>query len=176
MYCDEIPQEYPVSLVKNMKPGVNRLLKRKTKQVRPTEDGSDSDSWPAPYMHKREACAYPRVWGINVGKIEGKITVEGVLDDGLDNNERKATTADLTTLAGDLSDEDSDDDKDFAAENRPRPLPDKLLYNGNGMSINHERDVLERLDASRKTERQRPGRSKNGATMPVLCERKHAGL
>ena len=37
--------------------------------------------------------------GVPVGKIEGKIRVEGVLDKELDDNERTATTADLTILA-----------------------------------------------------------------------------
>ena len=44
---------------------------------------------------RREACAYPREWGINVGKIDRKIRVEGVLDEELDDDNRTATTANL---------------------------------------------------------------------------------
>ena len=60
-------------------------------------------------MHKRERCAYPHIWGINVGKIEGKIRVEGVLDEKLDDDETTATTANLITLAGDLSNSNLED-------------------------------------------------------------------
>ena len=71
-----------------------------------------------PHKRTREAYAYPRVWGINVGKIEGKIRVEGVLNNELDDNEMTATTANLTTLVRDLSDSDSGGEEDFSAENR----------------------------------------------------------
>ena len=64
-----------------------------------------------------------------------KIRVDGVLDEELDNNKKTATTADLTTLAGDLSDSKLEDEENFAAENRPRPPPEKMLYNGNGTSV-----------------------------------------
>ena len=75
-----------------------------------------------------------------------KIRVDGVLDEELDNNKKTATTADLTTLAGDLSDSKLEDEEDFEAENRPRSPPEKMLYNGNGMSLENAQDVLERRD------------------------------
>ena len=45
--------------------------------------------------------------------IDGKIR-----DEELDNDNRIATTSDLTTLAGDLNKSGLDDEKDVAAENR----------------------------------------------------------
>ena len=38
-------------------------------------------------MHEREACAYLRVWGINVGKIEGGIRVKGVVEREMDDSD-----------------------------------------------------------------------------------------
>ena len=83
------------------------------------------------------AQAYPRMWGIQIGRCQDKVTVSGLLDivDD-DEDDVTATTVDLTTLAGDESNLDSDDDnEDFAAENRPHPPPAKLLYNGEGEQI-----------------------------------------
>ena len=44
--------------------------------------------------------------------IDGKIR-----DEELDNDNRIATTSDLTTLAGDLSESDSEDEEDVSTEN-----------------------------------------------------------
>ena len=63
MYCEELLKEYPKWLAKKMEPGINKLIKKGTKQKRESEDGSDSEYGPAPYAHEREICAYPRVWG-----------------------------------------------------------------------------------------------------------------
>ena len=51
-------------------------------------------------------------------KDRHKIWVEGVLDKDLDNDGRTATTANFITLVGDLSESDSEDEENFAAENR----------------------------------------------------------
>ena len=87
-------------------------------------------------MHEREVSAYLRLWEINVGKIDGKIQVDGFLNEELDDNERTATTTDLTTLAGNLSNSNTEDDEDSTEENRPRPPLERMLYNGNGASGN----------------------------------------
>ena len=74
---------------------------------------------------------YPRVWGIEVGKVEDVVTVGGLLAAGGNDDDATATTAALTTLAGDESDMDSEDE-DFDAENEARPPPAKLMYRGQG--------------------------------------------
>ena len=72
------------------------------------------------------------------------------------------TTADLPTLAVDLSESDSEDEEGFAAENKPHPPPEKILYNENGTSVKYTQDVLERQDEPpKKLSRKRPGRSNN---------------
>ena len=42
-----------------------------------------------------------------------------MLDKDLDDNDKTATTSDLTILAGNLSDSDAKCDNNFAVENRP---------------------------------------------------------
>ena len=69
-----------------------------------------------------------------------------MLDEELDDDKMTATTVEMTTLAGDLSESESEDEEDFAAENRPCPPPGKMLYNGNGTSLKSAQDVLERRD------------------------------
>ena len=44
---------------------------------------------------------------------DGKVTVKGVLDKALGNDDKTAITVDWTTLAGDLNDSDSRGDEDF---------------------------------------------------------------
>ena len=96
--------------------------------------------------------------GVNVRKIDGKIRVEGVLDKELDNNDRTATTADLTTLVGDPSRSDLEDEEDFFA-----PPPEEILYNVNGTSVEYSQDVPERRDEPpKKLGKKRPGRSNDG--------------
>ena len=96
--------------------------------------------------------------GVNVRKIDGKIRVEGVLDKELDNNDRTATTADLTTLVGDPSRSDLEDEEDFFA-----PPPEEILYNVNGTSVEYSQDVPERRDEPpKKLSKKTPGRSNNG--------------
>ena len=65
---------------------------------------------------------------------------------------------------GDLSESDSEDKEDFAAENRPRPLPEKILCNGNGMSVKYAQDVFERRDEPPK------GRSNSGVSAGTTNE------
>ena len=73
VYYEEILRDYPAWLAKKMEPEVNnKLLNKGTKRKRAGDDGSESKYGPAPYTHKQEACVYPPVWGINVGKINGK--------------------------------------------------------------------------------------------------------
>ena len=71
-------------------------------------------------------------------KKEGKPKVFGVMDEDYVWDDETATTADLTQLESDWSDNESDedDDEEFALENAPRPPPEKLLYNGEGTSGN----------------------------------------
>ena len=73
------------------------------------------------------------------------------------------TTDNFTTLAGDPSKSDTEDEEDFAAENRPHPLPEKILYDKNGTSVKYTQDVLESQDEPpKKLSKKRPGRSNNG--------------
>ena len=77
---------------------------------------------------------YPRVWGIQIGRVEGgEAKVEAVLDC---KDDETATTAMMTDTEEQMwdSDVESDDGEDFAAENAPRPPPADLLYGGDGES------------------------------------------
>ena len=66
--------------------------------------------------------------------------VEGLLASGMSDDEATATTEALTTLAGDDSDYDSEDeDGDFAAENKARPPPAQMMYRGRGERGNSRR-------------------------------------
>ena len=79
--------------------------------------------------------------------MDGKIRVEGVLDKELDDNDRTATAANLTTLAGDPSNRSYSEDKiDFSAKNRPCPSLEKMLYNGIATSVEYAQDMLDRQD------------------------------
>ena len=74
----------------------------------------------------------------------------------------------------DLSDSNLENNEDFAEENRPRPPPEKVLYNGNGMPVDRARDVLERRCTLRKI-KTTTGRSNNGVSMSALCKRTKTG-
>ena len=69
------------------------------------------------------------MWGISIGKIEGKTKVSGLFDEEEYEDEATATTAGMITIRELVSDNelDDNDDDDFAAENAPRPPPDKLI-------------------------------------------------
>ena len=71
-------------------------------------------------------------------------------------DDKTATKMDMTQAADEFSDSDSDDNEEgvFAAENKPRPPPDRLLYNGEGMQREH---LSEGRDVTKT--KQRPGRS-----------------
>ena len=62
------------------------------------------------------------------------VEVSGLAELDQEDDDATASTADLTTLAGNNSDSDmdSEDEADFAAENAPRPPPEKILYGGQG--------------------------------------------
>jgi len=53
-------------------------------------------------------------------------------EDCVKGDDETATTADMTQVEDGFSDSESEDDEEsvFAAENKPRPPPDRLLYNG----------------------------------------------
>ena len=75
------------------------------------------------------------MWGIQVGRVDIAPVLKGFLDGGDVDDDRTAETDTLTTLAGDLSDSESDSDdnaEDFAMENEPRPPPAELMYGGQG--------------------------------------------
>ena len=60
------------------------------------------------------------MWGIQVGRVDIAPVVKGFLDGDNEDNDITAETDTLTTLAGDWSDSESDDDdnvKDFTMEN-----------------------------------------------------------
>ena len=85
---------------------------------------------------------YPRVWGIQVGKIKGEVRVTGVLDKGVRDDDTATTT--MMTDAEEMglgSDAESEDGEDFAAENAPRPPPGTIMYGGDGESNATGRDV-----------------------------------
>ena len=77
-----------------------------------------------------------------MGKMKGEAVVDGLLDQECEDD-GTATTAMLTDVDEMFSDSDakSDDGEDFAAENAPRPPPEKLMYGGNGESNPLGRDV-----------------------------------
>jgi hypothetical protein len=100
------------------------------------------------------------VWGISIGKIEGKTKVSGLLDEEEDEDDATAMTAGMTT-SGELDSDnelDDNDEDDFAAENAPRPPPDKLMYGGDGEcnKTNERRDVTQRPGRSLHVQGQRP--------------------
>ena len=75
---------------------------------------------------------YTRVWGIQVGIWDGKVS--GLLNMEYDDNVT-ATTTGLTSVSYALdADMDTGDEEDFAAENLPQNPPEQLLYNGTGKS------------------------------------------
>ena len=80
---------------------------------------------------------YTRVWGIQVGRWNGKVSV---LINTEDDDDATATTAGSKagSYASD-SDMDTVDKEDSAAENLPRKPPEKLLYNGTGKSYKEKR-------------------------------------
>ena len=75
------------------------------------------------------------MWGIQVGRVDGKPKVFGVLDDD-ERDDNTATTIMLTDLdeMDSESEDDLDDGEDFAVENAPRPPRETPLYGGNGKS------------------------------------------
>ena len=79
-------------------------------------------------------------------------------EDWVREGDETATTADMTQAADEFSGSDSDDNEEgvFAAENEPRPPPDRLLYNGEGTQREH---LSEGRDVTKT--KQRPGRSTN---------------
>ena len=95
-----------------------------------------------------------------VGVLEDE---DYVLDDAT------ATTADLTQLSetmSDSEDEEGDDEEEFAAENRPRPPPDELMFHGKGASLISQQPDEERRDVAHTTII-RPGRSQPDAQAAV---------
>ena len=68
------------------------------------------------------------------------------MSERLGNNERTAKTANLTTLVEDLSESNSEGEVDFAVENRLHPPREKMIYNGNGTSVECAQDVPGRWD------------------------------
>ena len=97
---------------------------------------------------------YTRVWGIQVGRWNGKVSV---LLNTEDDDDATATTAGLT--AGSYvsdSDMDTGDEEYFAAEKFPRNPPEQLLYNVTGNSYEDERADIPK----------RPGRSEAGYVIP----------
>ena len=51
------------------------------------------------------------MWGISIGKIEGKTKVSGLLDEEEDEDDATATTAGMTTI-GELDSDNELDDND----------------------------------------------------------------
>ena len=75
------------------------------------------------------------MWGIQVGRIDIAPVVKSFLNGEEEEDDITAETDALTTLAGDWSDSESDDDdapNDFAIENRPQPPQAELVYGGQG--------------------------------------------
>ena len=75
------------------------------------------------------------MWGIQVGRVDTTPVVKGFLDGDNDDDDITEATEALTTLAGDWSDSESDEDddaEDFAVKNAPRPPPAELMYGGQG--------------------------------------------
>ena len=77
-------------------------------------------------------------------------------EDCVREDDETATTADMTQAEDEFINSDSDDNEEgvFTAENEPRPPPDRLLYNGEGMQREH---LSEGRDVTKT--KQRPGRS-----------------
>ena len=73
---------------------------------------------------------YDRVWGIQVGKVEGKIKAEGVGVEEEAADDDTASTAEMTELDSDKDGDLSDDKK--KEENRPLIGPKTILYGGDG--------------------------------------------
>ena len=79
---------------------------------------------------------YTRVWGIQVGRWDGKVS--GLLNTEGDDN-ATATTEGLTAGSYALeSNMDTRDEEDFAAENLPRKPNGQILYNEKGKSYKDE--------------------------------------
>ena len=75
---------------------------------------------------------YDRVWGIQIGKVKGRIKAEGVgFEDG-DADDDTAPTAEITELDSDEDGDSSDDEP--KEENRPIRGPNTIMYGGNGTS------------------------------------------
>ena len=89
--------------------------------------------------------------------------VKGFLEGDDDDDNITAATDALTTLAGDWSDSESDEDdnaEDFAIENAPRPPPAELMYGGQGKCETPPR-VVTMPDAGHQTPAKR--RKRRGA-------------
>ena len=83
------------------------------------------------------------MWGIQLGRVDAFPIVKGFLDTDDDDNNATATTEACTTVEGDMSDsdlDDEDDSGDFAMENVPRPPQVELMYRGKGTSVSFTRE------------------------------------
>ena len=93
---------------------------------------------------------YDCVWGIQVGKVEGKIKTEEVeiKEEAVDND--TDSTEEMTALDSDKDGDLSDDET--KEENRPLRGPRTILYGGNGTSTralaDKEDTALERTGAA----------------------------
>ena len=108
---------------------------------------------------------YDRVWGIQIGKVNGEIKAEGVgvVEEDVDDN--TASTAEMTELDldedGDLSGDESEE------ENRPVKGPRTILYGGDGTSTRALAGEEERaMESARASAEGRRGEESGVEAMP----------
>ena len=119
------------------------------------------------------------MWGIQVGRVDIAPVVKGFLDRGDEDDDRTVETDALTTLAGDWSDSESDDDdnaEDFAMENEPRPPPAELMYGGQGKCkaparANVVPDACPFTPTKKRKKRGKRGEKKRGSDARVQGQR-----
>ena len=107
------------------------------------------------------------MWGIQVGRIDIAPVIKGFLDRDEEDDVTASTDA-LTTLAGDWSDSESDEDdnaEDFAIENQPRPPPAELMYGGQGKCEEPARVVVIPDARPAMPSKKRKRRGKRGGRM-----------
>ena len=106
--------------------------------------------------------------------------VKGFLEGDEDEDDITAATDALTTLAGDWSDsesDDNDDGEDFALENAPRPPPAELMYGGQGKCETPTCAVKMPNASHQTTARKRKRRdARGGSTRNQRRPRRHVRL
>ena len=117
------------------------------------------------------------MWGIQIGKVDGRIKAEGVGVEDEVADDATASTADITALDSDEEGSDSSDDETGAVENGPCKGPAKIMCGGDGTSAralaDEEERRLEEEATRRKTRRGDENRDESMPSTEVVKNRRH---